>query len=37
MQKKRLKKSLIFALPAVLITTTAPLASVSCGGGRIII
>ncbi|WP_036459971.1 hypothetical protein [Mycoplasmopsis primatum] len=34
MQKKRLKKSLIFVLPAVLITTTAPLASVSCGGGK---
>ncbi|WP_029513442.1 lipoprotein 17-related variable surface protein [Mycoplasmopsis primatum] len=33
MQGNRLKKSLIFALPAVLITTTAPLASISCGGG----
>ncbi|WP_029513429.1 lipoprotein 17-related variable surface protein [Mycoplasmopsis primatum] len=34
MQRSRFKKSLIFALPAVLITTTAPLASISCGGGK---
>ncbi len=35
MQRNRLKKSLIFALPAVLTTTVAPLASISCGGGQI--
>ncbi|WP_036459933.1 hypothetical protein, partial [Mycoplasmopsis primatum] len=34
MQRSRLKKSLIFALPAVLTTTIAPLTSISCGGGK---